>query len=283
MGIINIPAPAGSALAGQIQMQQLNQLGQALGMAFGRRQQGQLTQQDIQSLSNYFRNMQVAEQAQDVTGGGHWPGSQPSFPNLLSRQGQGMGLQMFDPLYQARLQSEKARTAYWGRPTSSKDVDRDLRAAEILAMQGRYAPAEEQPQYRKRVDELVNRAIESLNPEDKSPGADKRRKRAGKIIDDANRTISPTQTPPTAGRRDETSVIGDLMQKPALTPKPKRTNIFDRYPAPKDDAEFERTLSHIPKDDNKKLYFETMLKKLATTNPVLMQKLYDKYSDEIYK
>lgn len=56
-GIINIPAPAGSQLAGQIQMQSLQGLGRTLGAYFGQKKQDQLWQQDIQ---NYRDAQQLA-------------------------------------------------------------------------------------------------------------------------------------------------------------------------------------------------------------------------------
>lgn len=77
-GVINVPAPAGSALAGQLQMQAWAGLGQALGSYFGQRQQKQLWQQDEPGLQNYIRNMQQAQQAGGVM---------PQFPAMQSRRG----------------------------------------------------------------------------------------------------------------------------------------------------------------------------------------------------
>lgn len=76
-GIINIPAPAGSALAGQIQMQSMQGLGQALGQYLGRRKQQELWQQDIQ-------NMQLAQQSQLPQG---MAGPQMGMPQMQSRMG----------------------------------------------------------------------------------------------------------------------------------------------------------------------------------------------------
>lgn len=77
-GIINIPAPAGSALAGQIQMRAMEGLGQALGQYLGQQRQQELWQQDIQ-------NMQVAQQSQLPQG---VAGPQMGMPTMQSRMAQ---------------------------------------------------------------------------------------------------------------------------------------------------------------------------------------------------
>lgn len=83
-GIINIPAPAGSALAGQIQMQSMQGLGQALGQYLGQKKQEQLWAQDLQ-------NYQVAQQAAGATGLGqmpNWPGAMPQMQSRMGQQAQ---------------------------------------------------------------------------------------------------------------------------------------------------------------------------------------------------
>jgi len=82
-GIINVPAPSGSALAGQIQMQSMQGLGQALGAYLGQRKQNQLWQQDQSALQNFLQSY-AAEQQPGFTG----PPQQ--FPQMQSRQGQGI-------------------------------------------------------------------------------------------------------------------------------------------------------------------------------------------------
>ncbi len=77
-GIINIPAPAGSALAGQIQMRAMEGLGQALGMYMGQQKQKELWQQDLQ-------NYQLAQQSQLPQG---MAGPQMGMPQMQSRMGQ---------------------------------------------------------------------------------------------------------------------------------------------------------------------------------------------------
>ncbi len=76
-GIINIPAPAGSALAGQIQMQSMQGIGQALGQYLGRKKQEELWQQDM-------LNMQLAQQSQLPQG---MVGPQMGMPQMQSRMG----------------------------------------------------------------------------------------------------------------------------------------------------------------------------------------------------
>ncbi len=76
-GIINIPAPAGSALAGQIQMQSMQGIGQALGQYLGRKKQEKLWQQDM-------LNMQLAQQSQLPQG---MVGPQMGMPQMQSRMG----------------------------------------------------------------------------------------------------------------------------------------------------------------------------------------------------
>lgn len=83
-GIINIPAPAGSQLAGQIQMRAMEGLGQALGMYLGQQRQKELWGQDI-------RNMQVAQQARAMGTfgqGPEWPGSMPTMQSRMGQQAQ---------------------------------------------------------------------------------------------------------------------------------------------------------------------------------------------------
>ena len=77
-GIINIPAPAGSALAGQIQMRSMEGLGQALGQYLGQQRQQELWQQDM-------RNMQLAQQSQLPQG---MAGPQMGMPQMQSRMAQ---------------------------------------------------------------------------------------------------------------------------------------------------------------------------------------------------
>ncbi len=76
-GIINIPAPAGSALAGQIQMQSMQGIGQALGQYLGQKKQQELWQQDM-------RNYQLAQQSQLPQG---MVGPQMGMPQMQSRMG----------------------------------------------------------------------------------------------------------------------------------------------------------------------------------------------------
>lgn len=76
-GIINIPAPAGSALAGQIQMQSMQGIGQALGQYLGRKKQEELWQQDM-------LNMQLGQQSQLPQG---MVGPQMGMPQMQSRMG----------------------------------------------------------------------------------------------------------------------------------------------------------------------------------------------------
>ena len=84
MAIINIPAPAGSALAGQIQMQSWQGLGQALGAYFGQKKQTELRGMDI-------RNLGVAQQSATATGLGQipsWPGAMPQMQSRMGQQAQ---------------------------------------------------------------------------------------------------------------------------------------------------------------------------------------------------
>ena len=78
-GIINIPAPAGSQLAGQIQMQSMQGIGQALGQYLGQKRQQERWQQDL-------RNYQVAQQSAGATGLGQIPSW--GMPQMQSRMGQ---------------------------------------------------------------------------------------------------------------------------------------------------------------------------------------------------
>ena len=82
-GIINLPAPAGSALAGQIQMRSMEGLGQALGAYMGQKKQEQLWGQDQPLLQNYLGSL-MASQQPDFTG------PPPQFPEMQSRRGQGI-------------------------------------------------------------------------------------------------------------------------------------------------------------------------------------------------
>ena len=117
-GIINIPAPAGSALAGQIQMQSMQGLGRALGQYLGQKRQQELWQQDI-------RNMQVAQQARAMGTfgqGPEWPGSMPTMQSRMGQQAQfgGMLEQMYgDPFGVQRTKAglQEAQAGQVGLPT----------------------------------------------------------------------------------------------------------------------------------------------------------------------
>jgi len=89
-GIINIPAPAGSALAGQIQMRAMAGLGQALGMYLGQRRAGQLRQEDI-------RRLQAMGPQQDIFntmyGARGLQAPQAQMPQMVSPMGQELALQ----------------------------------------------------------------------------------------------------------------------------------------------------------------------------------------------
>ena len=76
--IINVPAPAGSQLAGQQQMQAMAGLGQALGAYLGQKRQQELWQQDK-------LNWQLAQQSQLPQG---MAGPQMDMPQMQSRIGQ---------------------------------------------------------------------------------------------------------------------------------------------------------------------------------------------------
>jgi len=82
-GIINVPAPSGSALAGQIQMQSMQGLGQALGAYLGQRKQNQLWQQDQSALQNFFQSYMASQQP-------GFTGPPMPFPEMQSRRGQGI-------------------------------------------------------------------------------------------------------------------------------------------------------------------------------------------------
>ncbi len=89
-GIINIPAPAGSALAGQIQMQSMQGLGQALGAVLAQKRQEQDLQENI-------RRMQSMPQTQDIFntmyGARGMQAPQAQMPQMVGPQAQQMQLQ----------------------------------------------------------------------------------------------------------------------------------------------------------------------------------------------
>lgn len=113
-GIVNIPAPAGSALAGQIQMQAMQGIGQALGQYLAGKRQQEAWQQDQ-------RNMQVAQQAAAQTGMGQIPGW--GMPQMQSRMGQQaqtqsqLGQMFADPLEREYKQAQINRL---NRPTKGR-------------------------------------------------------------------------------------------------------------------------------------------------------------------
>lgn len=90
MAIINVPAPAGSALAGQIQMQSMQGLGQALGMYLGQKRQGQFRQQDIQALQGMGQSQDIFNTMYGARG---LQAPQAQFPTMQSRLGQQLALQ----------------------------------------------------------------------------------------------------------------------------------------------------------------------------------------------
>ena len=239
-----------------------------------------------QGLGNLFGGLQGQYMqgllGQDIAGM-QQPGYQPQHP--LAQQ---MMLQMQDPMYQARLQAEKARTKYWSRP--NLNTDRYLRAAEIKSAQLRQASSsEEKALIAGEVNELLQKALGSLNPEDKSPPTEKKRKRAEKVIEDVKKTITTPQGQPTAKPlQDETDVIGELTPRKKyeapteyLRTKEVPDVLFRKYPAPRTEGEFERTLSHIPTTEKKRLYFETMMRRIKDDK--LAGKIYIKWGDILYR
>jgi len=257
-----------------------------------------------QGLGNLFGGLQGQYMqgllGQDIAGM-QQPGYQPQHP--LAQQ---MMLQMQDPMYQARLQAEKARTTYWSRPTSGGTIDQRLRAAESLLSQARIeTDLERRNALRQRAKEVTEGALELMNPNDTSPAGNKLKRRVEKVAGELNRTITPTQ--PTAKPiQDETDVIAEHMKQPSVTPKAtqqggsfrgtgatgswdefvgppesRQRNIFAKYPPPKTEREFERTLSHIPTIEKKRLYFENMMGRIE--DDALVGKLYTKWGNILYR
>ena len=179
-GIINVPAPSGSALAGQIQMQSMQGLGQALGAYLGQQKQNKLWQQDQPALQNYFQNM-MAEQQPGFTGP-----PQP-FPQMQSRRGQGVeqmvtqaqiGSMFRDPLDR---ELKQARIGALKRPEKMGTVDQRLRAGEAYIDLAEATYGEERDDLTKRAKEILDGALDKMDPKDTSKTGTELKERAGKI------------------------------------------------------------------------------------------------------
>lgn len=137
MAIINIPAPAGSALAGQIQMQAWQGLGQALGSYLGQRRVNQLRQQDIRSLQGMGQQQDIFNTMYGARG---MQAPQAQMPVLQSRMGQQaqlagqLGNIFGSPLEaeykRAQIQSTKALTTQRKEEAKQALPNRMLRQAD---------------------------------------------------------------------------------------------------------------------------------------------------------
>lgn len=117
-GIINIPAPGGSALAGQLQMQAWAGLGQALGAYFGRKRAEQVRQRDIQGMRQTEQRQGIFD---TMYGARKMQAPEAQYPVMQSQMGQqaqlgGMLQGAFgDPFgvqrTKAQLQAAQAKTA----------------------------------------------------------------------------------------------------------------------------------------------------------------------------
>lgn len=121
-GIINIPAPAGSALAGQIQMRAMEGLGQALGMYLGQRQAGQLRQEDIRRLQDMGPQQDILSSMYGARG---MQAPQAQIPQMVGPQAQQKQLNLElgrlygDPFEVQRTKAglQTAQIEELGRPT----------------------------------------------------------------------------------------------------------------------------------------------------------------------
>ena len=104
---------------------------------------------------------------------------------------------------------------------------------------------------------------------DTSKPAEAQRKRAERIekrIKKQEKTVKVTEAPTEEEPTEK------------VTAQP---NNFDKYPAPITEQEFEGTISHIPTNENKILYFETMMRRIKDDK--LAGKIYTKWGEILYK
>lgn len=357
-GIINIPAPAGSQLAGQIQMQSMAGLGQALGMYFGQKKAGQLKQEDI-------RRLQAMGPQQDILntmyGAREMMAPQAQLPEMVSPMGQELALQgQLGSIFPSATQSlnrwrlnklmnmsPEQQEQYLlkppvsiNMPTGQQLLDQDQRqeVADTEFSDKVGLSASEKNLARKSAEEILKGArkrfwhwgtedyphdqmtelyktwrIENTYPEK----TERQRKSLDNIWDglmglwkkrghrfDRDTVLGkgeiewdpkhPDIVNLRKGKKTEPVSKGSPFEhKTLLEGGSSQATIdsgiwtgsvkFDRYPIPKNETEFEETLSHIRPKENQPIYFETIIRKMAKTNPEMAQKYYDKYSDEIYK
>lgn len=82
-----------------------------------------------------------------------------------------------------------------------------------------------------------------------------------------------TPSPPGMTLQDA-ALEADKWLEPERIPKAK-TQTFDKYPTPKTEKEFDNTIEHIRPEENKKLYFEMMLRRIEDDG--LAARLYEKW------
>lgn len=160
-GIINIPAPAGSALAGQIQMRAMSGLGQALGMYLGQRQQTGYTQENL-------RRIQAMGPQQDIFntmyGARGLEAPQAQMPQMVGPRAQEAQLggylqRLFgDPFgvqrTKATLQTAQAQAALGTIPSGQQT------SATGLRKEFRSAPTYKKYQTTQRAEQVMEKALE---------------------------------------------------------------------------------------------------------------------------
>ena len=188
--IINIPAPSGSALAGQIQMQSMEGLGQALGAYLGQRKQNQLWEQDQPDIQNFLQSYAASQQP-------GFSGPPPQLPEMQSRRGQEIEQSVLQSqlggIFGDKLQDEytRARIDALRRPEKTGTIDQRLRAAEILLKHaGDSYDYEESGKLMKRAKEITESALEKMDPKDTSQTGLKIKERAGKIKTEINKMVA---------------------------------------------------------------------------------------------
>lgn len=254
-GIINIPAPAGSALAGQIQMQSMQGLGQALGQYLGQKRQQELWQQDLQ-------NYQMAQQSQLPPG---QVGPQMGMPQMQSRIGQQAQMQsqlanMFaDPLDReykvAQIESTKALTGRRKEEEKQalpdrmlRQADRYLRVVDDIMSEYWYTP--EGPYRDKLLKDVQRNREKALGLIEKYAPNSEAAKEATQRLAGADKEIKKAkQAPPI---KEQIKPIG---MRAGKVVSPKRY-IVDRYAAPRNKKEFDGTLSRLRSEAEKDRWFD---------------------------
>ncbi len=257
-GIINIPAPSGSALAGQIQMRAMEGLGRGLGTYMGQRRANQDRQENL-------RRIQAMGPQQDIFntmyGARGMQAPQAQVPQMVGPEGQ-----------RAQLGMELGRL--YGDPLETEYKRERIEATKALTKQREEATKQALPDRMLRQADRWLRIVDDVMSEywytPEGPYKDKLLRDAQSAREKAVKLIEKYGATSEAGKAsiqqlesldEEIKKAGGKVKPVQPTPKavapPNRLrDIISKYGKPKTKKGFDSTLSHITSEEGKDIYFE---------------------------